>query len=329
VNSLAGHRSVRALVLGAVMCVAAGAGTLGIAQEAPTASGGTRHVTKAPHGIDAARACASASGKTIGGATLTTAVMPAGQDHPKYCRIGGHLAPSLNYELRLPDAWNGKLYYEGVGGYGGYMPDVAGVPLMRGYAEVASDTGHQGDGMSAAFALDDVFAAQQFGSLAVPTVMASVSKVLAALYGTALSKAYFEGCSTGGGEALMAVQRNPGLFDGVIARAPAFNWVGLTGPTAELRNYLLHRASYSRRRNQCWWRSTSGQSATRWMASWMAWCRTLVPAPERSRISIHCVAQTGAIPATIACRTLSWQCLIRGRAMHRLPTGSIAAEATT
>ena len=44
-----------------------------------------------------------------------------------------------------------------------------------------------------------------------------------------VKRTYFEGCSNGGREALMAVQRNPTLFDGVISRAPAFNWVGIMG----------------------------------------------------------------------------------------------------
>jgi feruloyl esterase len=239
-NSPTGHRSAPALILGLALCASTSTGASAIVEAVPAVWAGGRH-TKAPRGIDAVRACARASGQTIGGATLTTAVVPSGRDHPQFCRISGHLAPNLNFELRLPDAWNGKLYYQGVGGYGGYMPDVAGVPLTRGYAEVASDTGHQGDSMSAAFALNDAYAAQQFGSLAVPTVMASVSKILITLYDAPASKSYFEGCSTGGGEALMAVQRNPGLFDGVIARAPGFNWVAMTGAYHRTQTALTAR----------------------------------------------------------------------------------------
>ena len=41
---------------------------------------------------------------------------------------------------------------------------ISGATITQGYAEVVSDSGHQGDGMSAAFALNDTFAAQQFGS---------------------------------------------------------------------------------------------------------------------------------------------------------------------
>jgi feruloyl esterase len=140
------------------------------------------------------------------------------------------MAPSLNFEIRLPDAWNGKLYYGGGGGYDGLIPPLNVPALTEGYAEVASDAGHQDQGgMSAAFAFTDTFAAQLFGSLSVPTVMAAALKVMTAAYGAPPAKSYFEGCSNGGREALMAVQRNPNLFDGVIARAPAYNWVGLTG----------------------------------------------------------------------------------------------------
>jgi feruloyl esterase len=179
--------------------------------------------------VTAQTACTTLSGKSIGGATLTTAVIPASGKVPMYCKVKGTLAPALNIEIRLPDAWNGKLYYAGGGGYDGVMTEVVVPPLIQGYAEVVSDSGHQGDGMSAAFALNDTFAAQLFGSLSVPTVMSTALKTVTAAYGVPPTKSYFEGCSNGGREALMAVQRNPNLFDGVIARSPGYNWVGFMG----------------------------------------------------------------------------------------------------
>ena len=131
--------------------------------------------------------------------------------------------------MRLPDAWNGKLYYGGGGGYDGSIPSLSLPALTQGYASVASDSGHQGSALSANFAFTDTFAAQLFGSLSVPTVMSTALESVTAAYGVPPSKSYFEGCSNGGREALMAVQRNPNLFDGVIARAPAYNWVGFMG----------------------------------------------------------------------------------------------------
>ena len=182
-----------------------------------------------PPVVTATIACTTLSGKTIGGALLTTAVVPANATVPTYCKVNGTLAPALNFEIRLPEAWNGKLYYVGGGGYDGSIPALVVPALTQGYAQVVSDSGHQGDGMSAAFALTDTFAAQLFGSLSVPTVMSTALKTVTAAYGMPPGKSYFEGCSNGGREALMAVQRNPNLFDGVIARAPAYNWVGFMG----------------------------------------------------------------------------------------------------
>lgn len=179
--------------------------------------------------VTAQKACATLSGRAVGGATLTAEVISASQTVPTYCKINGTLAPALNFEIRLPDAWNGKLYYAGGGGYDGSITELVVPPLIQGYAEVVSDSGHKDDGMSAAFAFTDTFAAQLFGSLSVPMVMSTALKVVTAAYGVLPAESYFEGCSNGGREALMAVQRSPNLFDGVIARAPAYNWVGFMG----------------------------------------------------------------------------------------------------
>jgi len=179
--------------------------------------------------VTAQQACTALSGKTIAGATLTAVAVAASGPVPTYCKVNGTIAPSLNFEMRLPDAWNGKLYYGGGGGYDGSIPALVLPALTQGYASVASDSGHQDSGLSAAFALTDTSAAQLFGSLSVPTVMSTALESVTAAYGVPPSKSYFEGCSNGGREALMAVQRNPNLFDGVIARAPAYNWVGFMG----------------------------------------------------------------------------------------------------
>lgn len=179
--------------------------------------------------VTAQQACAALSGKTIAGATLATVTVPASGAVPTYCKVNGTIAPSLNFEMRLPDAWNGKLYYGGGGGYNGSIPGLSLPALTQGYASVASDSGHQGSAVSASFALTDTFAAQLFGSLSVPTVMSTALETVTAAYGAPPSKSYFEGCSNGGREALMNVQRYPNLFDGVIARAPAYNWVGFMG----------------------------------------------------------------------------------------------------
>lgn len=175
-------------------------------------------------------ACEALAGRSIGGATIGSAVsVPAAPTLVAYCKVNGLIAPKLNFELRLPLDWNHKLHYGGGGGYNGAIPPVVAPALNAGYAQVSSDSGHQGSGLDASFALNDPQAAQLFGSLSVPTVMGAATEIVKAHYGRSARRAYFEGCSNGGREALMNVQRYPTLFDGVIARAPAYNWVGLMG----------------------------------------------------------------------------------------------------
>jgi feruloyl esterase len=59
--------------------------------------------------------------------------------------------------------------------------------------------------------------------------MSAVLELIRTAYEAAPERSYFEGCSNGGREGLMSVQRYPDLFDGVIARAPAYNWTALMG----------------------------------------------------------------------------------------------------
>ena len=195
------------------------------------ACGGNDNPSAQP--ITAQQACDALTGKTIAGATVTAVAVAASGAVPTYCMASGNIAPSLNFQLRLPQMWNGKLHYGGGGGYNGVIPGLSGnnlAALNLGYATVSSDSGHQGGNVfSAAFALNDPVAAQLFGSLSVPTVMSAAQELLKAAYGTSASRSYFEGCSNGGREALMNVQRYPNLFDGVVARAPAYNWVGVLG----------------------------------------------------------------------------------------------------
>src|SRR5262245_45906595 len=62
-------------------------------------------------------------GTTITGAT----VVPADGKVPQYCRVEGHVAVPGNdvrFRLGLPNAWNGKYYFVGVGGLGGTIGNL-------------------------------------------------------------------------------------------------------------------------------------------------------------------------------------------------------------
>ena len=182
------------------------------------------------HGGTPPVVCAALAGKTVGGAVLGSAqVVTATATLAEHCLVRGLIEPQLNFELRLPKRWNKKLHYGGGGGYNGSIPPVDAPALNAGYAQVSSDSGHQAGGLDASFALNDPRAARLFGFLSVPTVTAAAQEIVRVHYGRRTQRAYFEGCSNGGREGLMNAQRFPALFDGVIARAPAYNWVGLMG----------------------------------------------------------------------------------------------------
>lgn len=174
--------------------------------------------------------CAALAGQALGGAVIgRTEAVAATASVAAYCKVSGLIAPALNFELRLPLDWNRKLHYGGGGGYNGVIPAANAAAINQGYAQVSSDSGHQGSPLDASFALNDPLAAELFGSQSVPTVMSAARVIVQAHYGRRLKQSYFEGCSNGGREALIQAQRHPHLFDGIISRAPAYNWVGIMG----------------------------------------------------------------------------------------------------
>lgn len=174
--------------------------------------------------------CSSLTSLSVPATTITdAALVPAGGGLPEYCRVSGHVDTDINFELRLPSDWNGKLYHQGGGGFVGSIP-AAGPGLSRGYAAVATDTGHQGSGVAAldgSWALNNPQGQLNFGHRAVHVVTVAAKQIVAAAYGSDPSRTYFEGCSNGGRQALMEAQRYPEDFDGIIAGAPALDWTGL------------------------------------------------------------------------------------------------------
>ena len=128
-------------------------------------------------------------------------------------------------ELWLPiDGWNGKFQMVGNGGWAGRPLAPFGL-LNEGYATAWTDTGHKGS--SATFALGHPDKVIDFAYRAVHETAAKSKAITAAFYGTPPRLSYFTGCSTGGRQGLMAAQRYPDDFDGIVAGAPAHNMIDL------------------------------------------------------------------------------------------------------
>ena len=186
-------------------------------------------------GVTAQQACDALRGKVVGDAKITSAqLVAATASLPSFCKVDSTIAPSLDIRLSLPNNWNGKLIYGGGGGYDGSVPELdyifsgAAQALSSGYAIAQSNGGHRGNSLDASFATDPQLA-YLFGSGSVPTATAAAKAMVESVYGTVPKRSYYEGCSNGGREGLMAVQRNPQLFDGAIVRAPAYSWTATMG----------------------------------------------------------------------------------------------------
>jgi hypothetical protein len=132
-------------------------------------------------------------------------------------------------ELRLPLVWNGRLLFQGGGGLNGMLTpafgSVAGFPsaLARGFAVVSTDGGHRGrSAVDSSFAVDQQ-AKLDFAYQAVQRTTREAKSLINRYYGRKPEYSYFMGCSTGGREAMLAAQRLPLEFDGVVAGNASFN----------------------------------------------------------------------------------------------------------
>jgi feruloyl esterase len=175
--------------------------------------------------------CADLVRVTLPDIRVTDAVqVPAasnGAVRAPHCRVNGIIGTEIRFTLLLPDQWNGKFFMGGGGGFVGTIQNSAQTTVNDGYATVGTDTGHQGGGTDASWALDNLERQINFGYLAVHRTAEASKAIIAGYYGRPASRSYFSGCSRGGGQAFMEAQRFPADFDGIVAGAPAFDWTGL------------------------------------------------------------------------------------------------------
>ncbi|MGH9723007.1 MAG: tannase/feruloyl esterase family alpha/beta hydrolase, partial [Bryobacteraceae bacterium] len=144
----------------------------------------------------------------------------AAQALPAYCLVAATLKPSpdsdIKIEIWLPaDAvWNGKFQAIGGGGWVGAIsyPGMA-TALQDGYATASTDTGHEG--RSASFAVGHPEKVVDFSHRAVHEMTVKAKAIITAYYGRGPRLSYWNGCSTGGRQGLIAAQQYPEDFDGI------------------------------------------------------------------------------------------------------------------
>lgn len=151
---------------------------------------------------------------------------------PPFTRLEIRAEPALRIDLALPAEWNGRLYVHGNGGFAGEPVDsplrdpMRNAALAKGFAVAGSNTGHdEATDILGSFASDED-KLLDYAHRAVHQTALVAKALLERLYGRGPSHSYFEGCSTGGRQALMAAQRYPDDFDGIISGAPVFDFTG-------------------------------------------------------------------------------------------------------
>jgi feruloyl esterase len=181
--------------------------------------------------------------------TITTARMIGADTNsktPAYCEVTGVITPVAGSHItvvyRLPEAWNGKLVGLGGGGWAGNLTldrsgaraYTAAANLALGYATAQTDGGHPATEIWNTSWAANVESFKDFSYRAVHLMTTVGKAVVAQYYGKPQKRAYFQGCSTGGRQGLMEVQRFPEDYDGVISGAPVYSF--LTQTSALVRN---------------------------------------------------------------------------------------------
>ena len=163
----------------------------------------------------------------------------AGQPVPAHCQLLGKMnqrtgavdgqSYAIGFEMRLPNAWNGRFFYQANGGTdGAVLTATGGVnggaaltnALTMGFAVISSDAGHNA-AQNPSFGVD-LQARLDYGyqAAAVLTPMAKAAIKLA--YGKAPDRSYIGGCSNGGRHTMVAAARQPDEYDGYLVGDPGF-----------------------------------------------------------------------------------------------------------
>jgi feruloyl esterase len=193
-------------------------------------------------------ACASLTGLTLPKTQILSATQKAG-----YCNVIGvinkrvsaqdpdHYTYGIGFALNLPNTWFGRFEMMGGSGTDGSLnadpTGSAGVELTNGWAVAADDGGHEDNPANqvGGYQDDDPNAggAQHFGVDHQARIdygyngiekTAKISKqIIAEYYGRAVDSSYLMGCSNGGRDGMVASQKFPDLFDGIVSQNPGFN----------------------------------------------------------------------------------------------------------
>jgi hypothetical protein len=213
-----------------------------------------------------------ASGFPVPNTVITSAVDTTGPGLggvplPHRCIVKGyvnqHISPvdQCQYEdgflVIMPVNWNGRFFFQDLGGEGGLPPNAAGFTnadplfgLHNGYAVAGTDDGHlstelalptcdSGYGNPDEFFLDPLgTVAEAYQSIEVTTLIAKY--LINQFYGVGPHHSYWAGCSSGGQRGMVMSQNFPSFFDGILAGDPGYDqeavWLSKTYGVEQILN---------------------------------------------------------------------------------------------
>jgi feruloyl esterase len=168
-----------------------------------------------------------------------------GQDFniPASCRLVGVARPTkdsrITFELWLPDGWSGRYAQLGNGGFAGNIDHASlANEIRRGNAAAMTDTGHKASQFDASWALGHPEKVVDYGYRSIEATADSAKWLIEYYYGQRPTRRYFVGCSNGGRQALMAAQRYPDDWDGIIAGSPPVQWTRQLATFAAIQHRL-------------------------------------------------------------------------------------------
>jgi len=164
-------------------------------------------------------------------------VVPNGPQTGAHCVVKGHMNPrkgsdgqdyAIGFEMRLPQAWNGRFFYQANGGIDGVVHPAQGAlgggpitgALVQGFAVISSDAGHTGK-QNPRFGADPQ-ARADYGHQAVGSLTPMAKALIATAYGKGPDRSYIGGCSNGGRHTMVAAARYGDQYDGYLVGAPGY-----------------------------------------------------------------------------------------------------------
>ncbi|MDH6289268.1 tannase/feruloyl esterase family alpha/beta hydrolase [Rhodococcus opacus] len=166
---------------------------------------------------------------TVGGHDIRAHCTVTGKMNERVSPVDGQRY-AIGFEMRLPEDWNGRFFYQGNGGIDGNVPPAVGAvsgggpttnALDLGFAVISSDAGHTAE-QNPLFGIDPQ-ARLDYGYQAVASLTPMAKALITTAYGKAPDHSYIGGTSNGGRHTMVAASRLPDQYDGYLAGAPGFN----------------------------------------------------------------------------------------------------------